>query len=112
MGEYSPANGDWKTFGSVGQGPIMQAVKQINSNDCEQRSVFITIYALTDFEADKKLHLQFGSWSFDEPAVAPATVIENGEPAKNTIDWGKIGHGAFISVSSLIFGTSLFLASI
>jgi hypothetical protein len=52
MGEYTTANGDWKTFGSVGQGSILQSVKQINSNDCEPRSTFITLYAINDFKQD------------------------------------------------------------
>jgi hypothetical protein len=62
QGEYSPSKGLWKTFGSVGQGLILQGVKGLAQGDCENRNVFVTLYALEDFSKDDEVHLEFASW--------------------------------------------------
>jgi hypothetical protein len=87
-GDYMLSIGRWKTFGSVGQGKILSAVKDNGENDCEKRQMFVTIYAYKDFEDDQYATLNFRSVKFDpsitgpvissEPLISSGTLISSG----------------------------------
>ena len=45
-GDYAVANkGQYKTFGTLGQGSRKEGVKEIGSNSCEPRNMVVTVYA-------------------------------------------------------------------
>jgi len=66
-GTYDVTKKGWKTFGSVGQGPTLQGVKEEGKGDCENRKIFLTIQALDDMK-DTFALLEMASWGFNEPS--------------------------------------------
>ena len=108
QGEYTVEKGGWKTFGSIGQGPILQGTKGLNQNDCENRQVFVTLYAKRDFEPTQEVEFSFATWQFNQPSSGPAVLPNRIQGNTNTIDWGAFPtFAAALKVSSLIITMGL-----
>jgi hypothetical protein len=70
---------------------VLQGVKETGTGDCEDRQIFITIFAKEDMK-DTTAIFEFASWQFDEPSQG-GVVRGTGDikdPTKADIDWGSI----------------------
>merc|ERR1712093_230924 len=64
-GDYAVANkGQYKMFGTLGQGSKQEGVKEIGSNSCEPRNMVVTVYAKQNL-ASLNVKLELGSYSFE-----------------------------------------------
>jgi len=63
-GIYNTKMKGFKTFGSVGQGPIPRGVKEYDAKVCQPRNIVLTVYATKDWD-NKIFDVEFGAWTFD-----------------------------------------------
>jgi hypothetical protein len=108
QGDYDMYGKGWKTFGSVGQGTVLQAVKEDGSNDCENRQIYVTVYAVYDFKDEDYVTLKFGSWQFDTPSSGSVTSNTNTNSNANSVT----GNGTYNSGYRRASGISLKLSLI
>lgn len=64
-GIYCLGHKGYKTFGSVGQGPIPRGVKDVLLDECQDRGMLVTITSIGDHKKNQSLKFEFGSWTFD-----------------------------------------------
>ena len=73
-GEYAVANKGWKTFGTLGQGPKQEGVKEIGSNICAPRKMIVTVYAKNDW-GSKNAQFTFGSYYWEQSSTGARRLL-------------------------------------